>query len=160
MPKLDMEKTTIGEYDPASLDPTDDPETPLCVVSVDGEDTIFISPIKGKDYKFVVFVDGEESHYKDSDELLSDFELYDIDQVVASEFIDDCSNFLSQMEESTLTYPMAIAHYIHENKKVCYFENTEYKLLPNNILLINEKCCDVEPEQAKILYESVEMRTK
>ena len=27
-------------------------------------------------------------------------------------------------------------------------------------ILINEKCCDVEPEQAKILYESVEMRTK
>lgn len=162
MSKFNMENTTIGQYDLSAVDPSEDPDTPLCVVSVDNVDTVFISPVKDKDYKFVAFVDGEEKHYNDKEAMLTELELYDVDKDTADAFIKACDNFLSnEIAESTIALVSdSISDYIAENKKSCTFENTKYELFPNGVLYINEQKCNVDEEQAKVLYESVEMRTK
>lgn len=155
MKDIKLSYGTIYEYNSAAVDKQDDPDTPLCVASVDGIDTVFISPLpKYEDNKFIAIINGNEMKFPSKEALLNEIELDLVDKETSDKFFEMCEDWWTKKESIKV-----VKNSINSKKyliKECKVNGVMYEYDISNSLYINGRYSStISPEHADILFNSL-----
>lgn len=157
MPDIKLKCETMYEYDPSYVGNDDDPDTPLCVVSIDEQDAVFISPLPKDDDngdQFIALVNGKEHRFKSKDELLKEIELDQVDKTTADKFFAESESWIHKLDECTIATGLSGANNGYPTS--CIVENTHYSFANDGRLFINGNyAASLTKSDSKALYESL-----
>ena len=157
MPDIKLKCETMYEYDPSYVGNDDDPDTPLCVVSVDDQDVAFISPLSADDEnedKFIALINGKEHRFKSKDDLLKEIELDQVDKSTAEEFFKYSETWSHKLDECSIVTGLTGAN--NGYTTTCIVENTHYSFANDGRLFINGNyAASLTKSDSKALYESL-----